>query len=300
MKKADMANENQTEKITAYVIVFLVTTVLILYFAQTRIQAEEEPQLQETKDMEFKADYDGTMQKYMICLPIDFDKTKEYDLLMCFHGQGSDRHQYVTDARGECKGARDVAAKHGMIFVSPDYRAPAGWMGPAAEADTVQLINALKKEYKIGKVFLTGASMGGAAVLTFTALHPELVDGVNSQNGVANLLEYEVNYVNIQIAIKDAFGGKKNETPEQYKKRNPDEYKKRSAVFHPEKFTMPVAIAAGGKDDKCPPESVLKLAEAIKKHNKNLLLLYREEGGHDTSYEDTVEGIEFIIEKARE
>ena len=140
--------------------------------------------------------------------------------------------------------------------------------------------------------------MGGTGVLTFAALHPELVDGVSSHVGIANLLEYEVNILGIQDAIKDSFGGKKDETPEEYKKRNPDEYKKRSAEFYPEKFTMPVAIMVGGKDDVCPPQSVLRLAEAINKHNSDVLLLYRENRGHDTSYKDTAATIEFIVEKA--
>jgi dipeptidyl aminopeptidase/acylaminoacyl peptidase len=294
-----MTDEKKIKMIADSFIVFLAGIMLFAYLTQITIQAAEEMQLQEAKDVEFKSEYDGTMQKYMICLPKDFDSSKTYDMLMLFHGHGSDRQQYITDPRDGCKGARDAAVKLGVILVSPDYRAPASWMGPAAEADTVQLIGDLKKKYKVGKVFLHGGSMGGTAVLTFTALHPELVDGVSSQVGVANLLEYDVNYVGIQDAIKESFGGKKDETPEQYKKRNPDEYKKRSAEFHPEKFTMPVTIMVGGKDDICPPQSALRLAEAIKKHNRDVLLIHRENLGHDSSYEDTVKAIEFIVETVR-
>jgi hypothetical protein len=46
---------------------------------------------------------------------------------------------------------RDVVARHNMIFVSPDYRAPAGWMGAAAEADTLQLLVELKRQFKVRK-----------------------------------------------------------------------------------------------------------------------------------------------------
>ena len=234
----------------------------------------------------------------MILLPKGFDPNAAHDVLIAFHGHGSDRRQYVAAERGETRGARDVAAKHNMIFVSPDYRAPVGWMGIAAEADTVQLIGELKRQFKVRKVYLTGGSMGGAAVLTFTALHPELVDGLSSQNGVANLLEYNVDLdsvVRIQTAIKDAFGGGKDETPEQYKKRNPVEYRKRSAEFHPGKFTMPLAITVGGKDTLVPPQSVLRLAEAVKKQNANVLVIDRPNGGHETNYADTVKSLEFVI-----
>ena len=258
--------------------------------------------LEPPKESQFIAEYDKSVQKYLILLPKAFDPNAPHDLLMAFHGHGSDRRQYATTARGEAKGARDVAAKHNMIFVSPDYRAPAGWMGTAAEADTVQLIGELKRQFKVRKVYIAGGSMGGASVLTFAALHPELVDGVSSQNGVANLLEYNVDLhyvVSIQTAIKDAFGGRKDETPEQYKKRCPEEYRKRSAEFHPEKFTMPLAVTLGGKDTLVPPQSVQRLAEAVKKHNANVLVLYRPNGGHETNYADTMAALEFVIAAAQ-
>jgi dipeptidyl aminopeptidase/acylaminoacyl peptidase len=254
------------------------------------------------RESQFIAEYDKSVQKYMVLLPKGFDPNVAHDLLMVFHGHGSDRLQYATGDRGEAKGARDVAAKHKMIVVSPDYRAPAGWMGTAAEADTVQLIGELKRQFKVRKVYLAGGSMGGAAVLTFTALHPELVDGVSSQNGLANFLEYNVDFdsvVRIQTAIKDAFGGRKDETPEQFKKRNPEEYRNRSAEFYPEKFIMPLAVTVGGKDTLVPPQSVLRLATTIKKHNANVLVIDRPNGGHETNYADSVAALEFVIAAAQ-
>jgi dipeptidyl aminopeptidase/acylaminoacyl peptidase len=257
--------------------------------------AESADELQPGQEVEFKAKLDGSIQKYIIRLPKDFKPDKEHDLMIGLHGHGSDRHQYAQDDRGECKGARDVAGRHKMIFVSPDYREKTSWMGPAAEADMVQLIGDLKQQYKIHKVYIVGASMGGTAVLTFAALHPELMDGVCSLNGMANLLEYTVNVAGIQESIKNSFGGRSDETPEEYKKRNPEEYKNRSAEFHPEKFTMPLAVTVSGRDAIVPPQSVLRLAEKVRKQNPHVLVINRPEEGHQTSYEDTVTAIEFII-----
>jgi len=258
--------------------------------------------LESPQELQFIAEYDKSVQKYVIRLPKGFDHNTSHDLLAAFHAYGSDRLQYATEDRSEFNAARDVAAKHNMIFVSPDYRAPAGWMGIAAEADTVQLIGELKRQFKVRKIYLVGGSMGGAAVLTFTTLHPELVDGVSSQNGVANLLEYNVDFgyaVRVQTAIKDAFGGRKDETPDQYKQRNPDEYRKRSAEFHPEKITMPLAVTVGGKDKLVPPQSVLRLAEAVRKHNADALVIERPNGGHETNYADSVAALEFVIAAAQ-
>lgn len=237
----------------------------------------------EPNQVVFKAKVDGTEQRYIEILPPSFDANQTHHLMIALHGHGSDRWQFIRDNRGECKGARDVATRHGMIFVSPDYRAKTSWMGPKAEADMVQLIGELRERHKVGKIYLVGGSMGGTGALTFTALHPDLIAGVCSLNGTANLLEYE----KFQDAITASFGGTKKQIPE--------EYKKRSAEFWPEKFTMPVACTTGGKDDVVPPQSVLRLLGQLKKDGRKVLSLHRENGGHSTNYEDTCAALEFIL-----
>jgi pimeloyl-ACP methyl ester carboxylesterase len=203
--------------------------------------------------------------------------------MIALHGHGSDRHQFVENARDECRVARDQAEANHMIYVSPDYRATTSWMGPKAEADMLQIIRDLKKRHRIGKVILCGASMGGSSVLTFAALHPDQVQGVVSMNGTANHLEYE----NFQDAIRDSFGGTKAQIP--------DEYKKRSAEYWPERLKMPIAFAVGAKDDVVPPGSVIRLANALKKLQPNVLLIVDEAGGHSTTYADGKKAFEFVI-----
>ena len=234
-------------------------------------------------DVAFISALDGSEQRYVELVPTDLAEGETRDVVLAFHGHGSDRWQFINDLRGECKGVRDVAAKRGLIVVSPDYRAKTSWMGPAAEADVVQIIGELRNRHKIGRVFLAGGSMGGTAVLTFTALHPALVAGVCSLNGTANLLDYE----NFQDARTASFGGTKAEVP--------DEYHKRSAEFFPEKFTVPIAFTTGGKDESVPPQSVLRLVEKLKQAKRTVLSIHREDGGHATTYEDTCTAMEFML-----
>lgn len=171
-----------------------------------------------------------------------------------------------------------------MILVSPDYRAKTSWMGPAAEADLVQIIGDFKKQYKVRRVFLCGASMGGTGALTFAALQPQLIDGVASMNGTANLIEYE----RFQEAIRKSFGGTKVEVPL--------EYKKRSSEYWPEKFRMPLAIVVGDEDKVVPPESAVRLAGTVKAlGNKNVLLLHGTVRGHATNYADATAVLEFVV-----
>jgi len=240
-----------------------------------------------TNDMAFTATLDKSEQRYVQILPDGFDPARPHDLLICLHGHGSDRWQYVREPRGEAKAARDVAAENNMIFVSPDYRAKTSWMGPAAEADMLQLIGDLNQRHKIRRVILSGGSMGASGSLTFTALHPERIDGVVALNGLAD----HGTYANFQDAIAASFGGTKAAVPE--------EYSKRSAVNFPERFTMPMAVTAGGKDATVPPESVLRLARAVQERNPFVLCDFQKDRRHETDYATALKAYRFVINAPR-
>ena len=262
----------------------LITVLSCAIFPRARA---EDPQ-GAPRDVEFKAEIDGTMQKYVEIVPKGWPKDKSCDVLIVLHGHGSDRWQYIRSERGECKAARDFATKHGLIVIAPDYRATTSWMGPKAEADVVQLIADLRKKYTVGKVYMAGGSMGGTSALIFAALHPDLIAGVSSQNGTANMLEYKA----FQEAITASYGGDKVKARAEYVKRSPE--------LVPEKLTMPVACTVGGKDKIVPPESVRRLVEAMRKLKKTeVLLLDREDGEHATNYEDTMKALVFVLEKSR-
>lgn len=235
------------------------------------------------EDIVFTAESDQTQQRYVRILPAEYSRDAKHDVLIALHGHGSDRWQYIKEGRGECKSARDAAAKYRMIFISPDYRARTSWMGPRAEADLVQIIADLKKQHTVGRVFLTGGSMGGSSALTFAAIHPELIAGVASMNGTANHLEY----TQFQEAIRESFGGTKAMIP--------DEYKKRSAEYWPERLTMPVGITTGGRDTLVPPDSVERLAKVLKLMDRPVLLIRRDATGHETNYEDSLAILEYVI-----
>ncbi len=245
--------------------------------------AEEPPSLDSPIERSFIAEYDGSEQKYLQMLPRGVALDQPLSVMIALHGHGSDRWQFALQSRDECRAARDVAAAHSMAFVCPDYRAKTSWMGPAAEADLVQIIGLLKQQFQLKRLVLCGGSMGGTAALTFTALHPQLVDGVVSLNGTANLQEFD----GFQEAIAESFGGSKLQVPEQYRLR--------SAELFPEQFTMPLAATTGGRDDVVPPASVLRLLKCVAQENSNVLSVHRPDEGHSTNYEDTRQALEFVI-----
>lgn len=263
---------------------FLKISLFVALYLAWNVAAYAAPRVE---DVAFTAKCDKTQQRYIAIYPDGFKADEPHDLLIALHGHGSDRWQFATKVFPEASAARDVAAAHRMLFISPDYRATTSWMGPKAEADMVQIIAELKARYRIGKVIVCGASMGGSSSLTFAAIHPELVDAVASMNGTANHMEYE----NFQEFIAASFGGKKAQIPA--------EFKKRSAEYWPERLAMPVGMAVGGKDDVVPAASVLRLAGILKKLQPNVLLILRPEGGHSTTYADAKEILEFAVSKTR-
>ena len=246
-------------------------------------------------DVHFRADYDGSTQRYVVIEPDDLNNgalnngalnnASPIDLIVALHGHGSDRWQFVKSDRPECAAARDIARRERMLYVSPDYRAKTSWMGPAAEADLVQILELLKQKYNIGRTILYGGSMGGTSVLTFAALHPEKVDGVVSLNGLANHFEYD----RFQDAIQESFGGTKAEVPEQYYRR--------SSEYWPLELTMPIAATVGGKDQSVPPASVRSLIGVLQKLGRDVILIDRPETGHSTNYEDSAAALEFVLKK---
>ncbi len=261
---------------------FLTVGLLILTFVPACVLSAE---LGPCVDVAFIADADGSSQRYVLRLPSDFDPAKPHDLLIALHGHGSDRWQFASSTQWtECVAVRDFAAGRNMILVCPDYRATMSWMGPLAEKDVVQMIEELRESYLLNRVFMCGGSMGGSSALTFTVLHPRMIDGVVALNPLANHLEYE----NFQDAISASYGGSKQQIP--------GEYKKRSAEYWPERFLVPVGISTGGQDTIVPPASVMRLANVLSKIGKKVKFIHRESTGHSTSYADTMELLTFMAD----
>lgn len=251
---------------------------------ENQVAGASDSGFQEPKDVEFIAKYDQSSQRYVLLLPTDFDDQKPHDLLIALHGHGSDRWQFVRQERPECSELRRIAAEKQMIFVSPDYRASTSWMGPAAEADLLQILDRLRDQYRIRHIIISGGSMGGTSALAFAALHPDKVHGVVALNGTANMIEYEM----FQDAIQASYGGTKQEKP--------DVYRSRSAEFFPERFTMPVAATTGGLDTLVPPHSVQRLIAELQKQRRPAHIIHRPNGGHDTNAEDTAAALNFVLE----
>ena len=238
-----------------------------------------------SEDLSFVASLDGTTQKYLKLTPANLPAEK-IDVMIWLHGHGCDRLK-VLESRGECSGSRDFCEQSGMLLVSPDYRAQTSWMGPAAEADTLQLIGILKDAYDVGRIFFVGGSMGGTSSLTFAARHPDLVAGVTAFNPLADHMTYE----KFQDAIAASFGGTKEQIP--------GEYRARSAINYIDELTMPLAITVGGQDTTIPPDSARELARLVEAaHPGNVYLDDVASRAHETDYGATLKALRQMLCRA--
>ena len=241
------------------------------------------------REVEFTARVDGSRQRYVEFLPAGYASNRACSLLVFLHGHGSDCWQITRGSQWqEIQAVCEAAARHGLILISPDYRATTSWMGPLAEADLVQILEEQKQRHRLRRILLSGGSMGGTSVLIFTALHPELVHGVISLNGTANMMEF----TGFPEAIAASYGGNKE--------AKADEYARRSPELAPGRFkALPIAFTAGGRDTVVPPQSVLRFSKELARQNPGqVLMLYREAEGHSTSAQDVMAALEFVIERA--
>jgi hypothetical protein len=132
-----------------------IVVLMALYYAPIAAETEPEP-----LDVEIKASIDGTKQQYVVLLPPRFKAESSHHILICLHRHGSDRWQYIKKPDEIFIATREAVKKHNMILVSPEYRG-ASWMGPKAEADMIDILNELRKKYKVGKIIISAGSMGG-------------------------------------------------------------------------------------------------------------------------------------------
>ena len=267
------------------IVLFLFSVIIAFYSSSTaneRLPETNRPSVEATL-CKFIA-FDKTEQFYLEYVPLGFDKQQTTTLILALHGHGSDLGQIFNGVYAEFNAILDVASASNAIVVSPQYRGTTSWMGPAAERDLVQIIMEQRDKRRIDHIVITGASMGGSSSLTFTALHPELIDAVVAMNGTANHLEYN----HFQDAIAESFGGAKTEIPL--------EYKNRSAEYFPEKFVGKItAITLGSLDNIVEPDSARRLASVIKKIGGDVLLIERKDEGHRTRYVDAKDALEYVF-----
>ena len=160
--------------------IFLLMTVMTTSINTIAASAKlENPIAAGIVQHEFKSSFDGSAQTF---LEKDFgggDSNGTRLVFVYLHGALSHQEQGMTAGiyNGTFEKWGEELAKRDAVYVCPEYRGNS-WMGPAAEADVLDILNLLTKRFPGRRLILAGGSMGGTSALIFASRNPKAVDGV--------------------------------------------------------------------------------------------------------------------------
>ncbi|MBQ0148589.1 MAG: S9 family peptidase [Flavobacteriaceae bacterium] len=181
--------------------------------------------------------------------------------------------------------------QQGYVVVLPDIQYEKGFAGASATNSVVAVLNKLidKGVTEKGKIGLIGQSFGGYQtnfILTQTDLFSaavtgagffDLVKGYFTMNEAKEKTE-SWRYENHQFRIKKSF----YDAPELYIKNSP--------LYHANRITTPILSWTGLKDATVSPEQTMTIYTALRRLNKNIVMLrYPEARHYVASKEDQID-----------
>ncbi|MHA1187326.1 MAG: alpha/beta fold hydrolase [Candidatus Heimdallarchaeota archaeon] len=120
----------------------------------------------------FNSPADDTLQPYSLSLPENFDPEKEYYLMVGLHGSGVDEVGFI---RFMGRNLAEMEATN-LILVGPRGRHLSDYYTGQTEKDVVDMLNVVKKLFKIKKTIIFGFSMGGYGCWRMSLKYPELFE----------------------------------------------------------------------------------------------------------------------------
>jgi pimeloyl-ACP methyl ester carboxylesterase len=163
-------------KTSIFLLITVMTTSINMIAAPAKL---ENPITAGIVQHEFKSSFDGSAQTFLEKDFGDGDSKVTRLVFVYLHGALSHQDQGVTAGiynRTFEKWGEELA-RRSAVYVCPEYRGNS-WMGPAAEADVLDLLRLLTKRFPGRRLILAGGSMGGTSALIFASRHPEELDGV--------------------------------------------------------------------------------------------------------------------------
>ncbi len=134
----------------------------------------------------YRSGIDQELQPYRVYVPSKYDPAKPTPLVVALHGMGGDENSYFTFYDNGI--VKREAEAHGFIVVCPKGRGSASMYLGEAERDVLDVITAIKRDYKIDedRVYLTGHSMGGYGTWSLAIKYPALFAAIGPISGGGN------------------------------------------------------------------------------------------------------------------
>jgi pimeloyl-ACP methyl ester carboxylesterase len=235
----------------------------------------------------FVSPLDSSSQTYLIAESKTAADNDPPFLVVYLHGALSHQEQGMTAGIYDNFFGRwwSWLKERNVRYVCPEYRGNS-WMGPAAEADIVELIRLMRERYRPIQVILTGGSMGGTSALIFASRHPELLDGALALCPATDTSEMFPHFADHFL---QSYGGPPDKIP--------DVYRERSSRYHADMLVkLPLVIVHGSADALIPIHHARLLVEQLQARNARLQYIELKDGGHDSPVKvDLRECMEFLL-----
>ena len=150
----------------------------------------------------YVSELDGSVQRYAVAVPEDFDGSKPFPLIIALHGAGGDHWsgmKMVTGFSAFVVGAEESNRHFFPPDLPPDFIIACpnghGYSGPGyrdkGEYDVMKVLKEMFANYNIdaGRVYLTGASKGGRGAWEIGMKHPELFAAIAPVAGAPDRAE---------------------------------------------------------------------------------------------------------------
>jgi pimeloyl-ACP methyl ester carboxylesterase len=139
---------------------------------------------------------EGDTMRYRIMIPLDFDSTKQYPLVVCLHGSsgcGTDNiKQVAASLPAHLLSKNENRTKYPAFLFVPQCPPYTAWGGlpDVASVDSLvfETISALEKEFAIDKKrrYVAGNSLGGYGTWYFICTRPEMFAAAIPVSGGGN------------------------------------------------------------------------------------------------------------------
>jgi len=194
-------------------------------------------------DKTFTSTLDGSIRKYWLDLPDDFDDSAPTPLVIFLHGYGGSRLSYPQ----KYPSLRQTFQSNGWIVASVDCRTVNGyqdWYIEPSRRDITDVLNTIRSDYNIdaSHVHVMGNSMGGGGALKYAMFNNQVIASVVDIHGVTDFTQFYIDSSTYKASLVAAYGG----TPSQV----PDVYADESALGNEERFSnTPVMMLHGSADN---------------------------------------------------
>jgi pimeloyl-ACP methyl ester carboxylesterase len=188
---------------------------------------------------EFKSLFDGSAQTFLEKDFGDGDSGVNRLVFVYLHGALSHQEQGMTAGiyNGTFEKWGVELERRNAVYICPEYRGNS-WMGPAAEADVLDILSLLTKRFPGRRLILAGGSMGGTSALIFASRHPKAVDGVIA---LCPATDPALMFGVFPEHFVESYGGSPEKVPQEFSDR-------RSRNRVEALASLPMAIAHGSAD----------------------------------------------------